>query len=140
MIIASIYKKSTGQIIKTVSCPKSLITLQYNIDTESYIEGSYNDSKYYIENNIPILIPEPSNEYVIFNYDTKQWYDPRTIETEWDVIRNKRDNLLQTSDWTQLPDVPITTKEAWATYRQALRDITNQSDPFNITWPTVPGV
>jgi len=26
-------------------------------------------------------------------------------------------------------------KTAWATYRQALRDITTQADPFNITWP-----
>jgi hypothetical protein len=26
-------------------------------------------------------------------------------------------------------------KTAWATYRQALRDITKQADPFNIAWP-----
>ena len=28
--------------------------------------------------------------------------------------------------------------DAWKTYRQALRDITKQSDPDNITWPTKP--
>jgi hypothetical protein len=33
-------------------------------------------------------------------------------------------------------DYPIT--EEWRTYRQALRDITNQSSPFTITWPTKP--
>jgi hypothetical protein len=37
-----------------------------------------------------------------------------------------------------MPDVNISTKESWAIYRQALRDITNQADPFNITWPTPP--
>ena len=40
-----------------------------------------------------------------------------------DIIRNKRNELLKESDWTQLPDVNIS-KEEWATYRQALRDIT----------------
>jgi hypothetical protein len=54
------------------------------------------------------------------------------------IIRIKRDELLAASDWTQLPDVQLSTKEAWAAYRQALRDVTNQPDPFNITWPEPP--
>ncbi len=40
------------------------------------------------------------------------------------IIRNKRNELLKESDWTQLPDVNIS-KEEWVTYRQALRDITD---------------
>jgi hypothetical protein len=42
------------------------------------------------------------------------------------VVRAARNHLLSESDWTQLPDAPLTeTKRAeWATYRQALRDIT----------------
>jgi hypothetical protein len=59
-------------------------------------------------------------------------------ETIWPVIRARRDALLAPTDWTQLPDVPLATKEAWATYRQALRDITNQPDPTDIVWPTPP--
>lgn len=55
------------------------------------------------------------------------------------LMREKRFMLLKTSDWTQLPDVPLATKEAWATYRQALRDITAQPGyPFNIIWPQAP--
>ena len=65
--------------------------------------------------------------------------DCRTSETEWILVRAERDRLLQASDWTQLPDVPLVTKEAWAVYRQALRDVTLQPDPFNITWPVAPG-
>jgi len=40
----------------------------------------------------------------------------------------------------QLADVVMTAaqKAAWATYRQALRDITAQKDPLNITWPVKP--
>ena len=74
-----------------------------------------------------------------FDYTTNTWHDTRTQEEMWSEVRLNRDVLLKGSDWTQLPDVPITTKEAWATYRQALRDVTNQSDPFNIVWPTAPG-
>jgi hypothetical protein len=64
--------------------------------------------------------------------------DTRTTETELAAIRNKRNQLLIASDWTQLPDVPLAIRTAWATYRQALRDVTLQPDPFNITWPISP--
>lgn len=56
-------------------------------------------------------------------------------------IRIKRRPLLRQSDWTQGPDAPLTAeqKAAWATYRQALRDITTQSGfPLNVIWPTEP--
>ena len=40
------------------------------------------------------------------------------------AMRKIRDSLLAASDWTQMPDSPLTDDEraAWATYRQALRD------------------
>jgi hypothetical protein len=56
----------------------------------------------------------------------------------WPVIRARRDALLAKSDWTQLPDVPLATKTAWAEYRQALRDITEQPNPTEIVWPEPP--
>lgn len=67
------------------------------------------------------------------------WVDPATSAEKWDQVRTQRNQLLSLSDWTQLPDVPLATKEAWAIYRQALRDITLQQDPFNIVWPVPPG-
>jgi hypothetical protein len=56
---------------------------------------------------------------------------------QWVVVRAERNALLAACDWTQLPDAPVDAA-AWATYRQALRDITTQSDPFNIAWPALP--
>lgn len=56
---------------------------------------------------------------------------------QWAVIRIERNARLAASDWTQLPDAPVDAV-AWATYRQALRDVTQQSDPFDITWPSEP--
>ena len=64
----------------------------------------------------------------------------RITDAQWDVVRTERTTKLNQSDWTQLGDVPITDAklEQWQTYRQALRDITTQSDPNSITWPTLP--
>ena len=59
-------------------------------------------------------------------------------QSQWAKVRTQRDNLLSSCDWTQLPDVNIPTKADWATYRQALRDITDQADPYNIVWPNNP--
>lgn len=61
-------------------------------------------------------------------------------EARWTEIRTQRNQLLADSDWTQLADNPLTNVQQaeWATYRQALRDVTSQEDPFNITWPTKP--
>lgn len=53
-------------------------------------------------------------------------------------VRGKRDRLLVDSDWTQLPDAPVDAA-AWATYRTALRDVTDQTGfPWNVTWPVAP--
>lgn len=56
------------------------------------------------------------------------------IDTQWQVVRTQRNQMLKDSDWTQVADAPVD-KAAWAVYRQALRDITTQPDPFSITWP-----
>lgn len=54
-------------------------------------------------------------------------------------LRKERNRRLAASDWTQLPDVPAKTRDAWAAYRQALRDLpANTEDPANIAWPAEP--
>ena len=55
-------------------------------------------------------------------------------------LRKQRDKLLAETDWMGNQDYSIT--DAWKTYRQALRDITDQTPSdnalSNITWPTKP--
>ena len=56
-------------------------------------------------------------------------------------VRFQRDTLLEESDWTVLPDSPLSTSKVteWKTYRQALRDLpANTSDYANPTYPTEP--
>ena len=76
--------------------------------------------------------------YTISNADTETINKRREIK--WSEVRSGRDSLLSESDWTQFNDSPISgsTLTDWQTYRQSLRDITNQSDPYDITWPHIP--
>ena len=53
----------------------------------------------------------------------------------------KAKQLLSQSDWSVLPDVPMTVEErqSWKDYRAKLRDIRMQSKfPSEIAWPTKP--
>lgn len=53
-------------------------------------------------------------------------------------MRDERTKKLAETDWTQVADAPVD-KAVWATYRQALRDITKQETfPWDITWPDAP--
>lgn len=55
-----------------------------------------------------------------------------------DDVRKQRNDLLAACDWTQVADAPVD-KDAWAAYRQALRDVTEQPDfPVSVVWPAEP--
>ena len=58
------------------------------------------------------------------------------INQQWATVRFERDRKLQDTDWRASSD--LTLSDAWKNYRQALRDVPTQSDPYNITWPTEP--
>jgi len=64
--------------------------------------------------------------------------DQRALEQQANEARTQRDALLAESDWTQVLDAPVD-GEAWAAYRQALRDVPEQSGfPGDIEWPIKP--
>ena len=53
-------------------------------------------------------------------------------------VRTSRTQKLKDCDWTQIAD-STADKTAWATYRQALRDITGQAGfPWTVNWPDAP--
>jgi len=59
---------------------------------------------------------------------------------QWEIIRGERKHRLEMTDWeiTKHTEKGTAIPESLKTYRQALRDITDQSDPFDITWPAKP--
>ena len=87
--------------------------------------------------------PCPETGYK-FNVNTKTWEDGTQQQKYASAVINvraSRASLLEKSDWTQLPNGPLTAEKQaeWQTYRQALRDITTQSGyPYTVSWPTKP--
>ena len=58
---------------------------------------------------------------------------------QWTSVRAQQRDLLYKSDWTcSVTDYEVPNKSEWVQYRAALRDVTTQSDPFNIVWPPRP--
>ena len=65
-------------------------------------------------------------------------YPDATDEQKWEQIRAWRNYELARTDWTQLDDVPVD-KLAWATYRQALRNLPSQGGSADdAEFPTAP--
>jgi hypothetical protein len=132
----TIYSQATGQILRVVQTNDIDSQIQTG---EAYIDGSVDDSAYYIEDGAPVEIPPKPDHYAVFDYTTKQWVDNANLAIA--DVSQKRQKLLYASDWTQIPNNPLTTaqQEAWANYRQELRDIPSQSGyPYNVVWPVAP--
>ena len=87
--------------------------------------------------------PERTQKYYEWDADALQWVDARTVESESSLVLSQRNKMLQNSDWTDTLSAPerlgVELYNAWQTYRQALRDITDQPGyPFDVAWPTPP--
>ena len=67
------------------------------------------------------------------------------LASEWNVIRDRRDEMIRAVDWryhryhrqVRLNVTPTDDIVELDTYIQSLADVTAQSDPFNIIWPTL---
>jgi len=131
------YDKNTGKIVGNIFA-SNLDDLQINLkETEAALEGNFSQNEYYISNiGEPVKLPLKPEGFYTLDYETKTWIPD--YNSQWNSIKKLRNEILASLDWTQLSDVPLNTKEAWASYRQQLRDITLQPDPFNITWPMPP--
>lgn len=72
-----------------------------------------------------------------------EWFQINKLEklpltTAEQNVRDRRNELLSASDWTQLADASVD-KVAWSEYRQQLRDISVQPTfPYQVSWPAKP--
>ena len=87
-----------------------------------------------------VLVTMTDAEIAEFNASLPIKTETDALNEQWRYVRNKRDDLLTKTDWvvTKASETGVAETDAWKTYRQALRDITTQSNPYDITWPTKP--
>lgn len=66
--------------------------------------------------------------------------DAKRIEMQWEEVRQIRNALLAGCDYvvTKSLESGVDIPTVWVEYRQSLRDITQQDDPFSIIWPVKP--
>ena len=97
-------------------------------------QPSYDGNAHKIEQSIELVAGVWTQTWVLVEHTAQD------IERRWSSVRADRNQRLADCDWTQLPDAPLSNiqMQEWASYRQALRDITTQSNPFNIGWPEQP--
>jgi hypothetical protein len=86
------------------------------------------------EGNIPFTAEEEAQR----DAEEAAWIaganDRKAVE-----VRAERSAKLAATDWTQGADTPQATKDKYAPYRQALRDVPAQSGfPNTVVWPTQP--
>ena len=110
----------------------------------NFIEGRYDRDAYYYDIKTSVVVNKSVKPSQNHSWNTISKYWELIKSTTDQKIRDIRNRLLSESDWTQMPDVSLSLeqKEAWQTYRQVLRDITEtQPDaigPEEVVWPTPP--
>lgn len=124
----SIYNLSTGivcgQVDTTGPMDSYLVGADGTTVVNGWIEGCYQPDEWRIVDGV-------AQRYTLA-IDTLAW------------IREERRGWLKVTDWTQVPDSPLTTEKRaeWATYRQALRDLpssyTSSTPIEDVVWPTQP--
>ena len=142
------YNSETGEIVSSFSGDET--NAQANTPEGCIlVDGQYSHMQGYFSNGVlvdytpdQIAAKRERPSYpAIWDNAAMHWVDKRPIiEVEKDV-RTKRAALLSDSDWTALADVPLSQQQRldWAAYRQALRNVTNQSGfPIDIIWPVSP--
>jgi hypothetical protein len=121
MNIFTIYNLDTGEIEHSTSTVAEINEVGLT-EGQGIIEGDYQPNEYRIVDGEAVV---------------------RT-DNVLEILRNKRNELLKESDWTQVNDCPLSDskKQEWATYRQELRDLPSLYQSANniadVIFPSIP--
>ena len=95
----------------------------------------------YVQDGVVIDKGDAPGPMMRFDYGQKSWVQDEALA--WWMVRQVRDEKLRSSDWTDtvsaIDRLGVERFNAWQQYRQALRDVTLQGDPYAIVWPVQPG-
>lgn len=120
--------------------PQATTTAPYEFSFRSGVE-QMSDGKWYTKYAVgPVFTDRPATETEPAKTAAEQEAEYKAMKDAEQAksVRQQRTDKLKDSDWTQVADAPVD-QAAWATYRQALRDVTAQEGfPWTITWPEMP--
>lgn len=112
--------------------------------TEYQQDGLVDDRSYIAVDDLPddVFSKAVVNGQIV-NYVKTSEEIAAELEDKKSLMRDKRRRKLILSDWTQISDSPLndSKKAEWATYRQALRDLTKHANWPNLEesdWPELP--
>ena len=92
--MTAIVERATGRLIKTISAPDDVIKLNTPEGCIA-VEDPPEPNMYY--QNGWVAMPAQPSPYHTFDYTTKQWIDPRTLDEikaqKWAEIKSQRDQL-----------------------------------------------
>ena len=94
------------------------------------VDDLFPDRKHLIYNNGS---PRPMNEE-----EHAEWQDGINLSGALSSTRVKRNQLLKQSDWVETAPMSEEKKNAWSAYRQALRDLPDSVENYDVVFPTEP--
>jgi hypothetical protein len=119
-------------------------------DPSTFTPEEIDDAGYITVEDPPASIPDTQIlEWTGTNWNIRDKTEQELeleLDRKWQDVRTQRDYMLSLLDWRFLRhqsqlrlNITLTDNiETLDTYAQSLRDITLQSDPYNIVWPTAP--
>ena len=115
------------------------------INGKSYTYNQVVDAWLVEGSSDPLVVTEYTYDYLPDGVKRSILMKDLGVDREWDNIRNTRDSKISEIEWRynrfhrnerlSLPQVDSIA--ALDEYIQALADITNQTDPLNIVWPSL---
>lgn len=133
----AVYDVLSGKILRTGSATRDTAKLQAGVG-EAVLLSEAQFDLHYVYGGVLVNKPIKPSAFHQFDYSNKRWELSAPLAL---IATNlKRSRLLAESDWvvTRASEGGTPVPTPWVSYRQALRDVTLQADPFNIVWPVVP--
>ena len=118
---------SDGQILRYGECPDGDLALQAG-EGQSVLEAVFEPNK------------KVQDGALVDDMPTESELNARALK----LLRTQRSQFLAYSDWTQVPDSPLSSEKRseWQMYRQQLRDLPNDYSNITsldqVTFPTAP--
>jgi hypothetical protein len=120
--------------------PQAQTTTPYEFSFRNGVEKMA-DGKWYTKYSVgPVFTDRPATETEPAKTAAEQMAEYKAMKDAEQAksVRQSRNDKLKDCDWTQLAD-STADKQAWGTYRQALRDVPTQAGfPWTIDWPVAP--